>query len=214
MKKGDPNDPIELNEVIVTAQAPTNSSPIFTSALLLSVMLYQTVMTSELTRQSDIHGNNYSHAQNDFMVTYEFMTGTGPRKRVFDENSRSTHSLMRSHLTKAALAKIKRAINKGETKGMVGVGFNPLEGHDSGPFSELWHDNIKYNTAQFTGSANYHFEVVGDKINITVTNQTSLRSALYHMPFVGEPSRNETPLGIGGNVEQSYTFSIPLTNLK
>lgn len=110
--------------------------------------------------------------------------------------------------------KEKVLINQGQTKGTVGVGFNPLEKNDSGPFSEYIHDNFTYNTAQFVGSADYHFEVIGDKVNITITNQTSLQSALYHAPFVGKPSKAETPLGIGGNIEQSYSFSIPLSQIK
>ena len=47
------------------------------------------------------------------------------------------------------------------------------------------------------GSADYHFEVVGDKINITVTNETSIYSAFYHL-IDTEPSRSEAPLGIMG----------------
>jgi RHS repeat-associated protein len=212
MKKGDPDDPIELNEVVVTPQKST--SPIIFWSTLFKIG-YQIMATSDMTYYSYNKGtDNFLPIVNDLMVTYEFATGTGPQKREFGPENRSTYSLKKSHLTKAALARIRILMNLGQTKGMVDVGFNPLEGHDSGPFSELWHDNIKYNTAQFTGSARYYYEVVGDKINITVANQTSLRSALYHIPFVGEPSRSETPLGIGGNVEQSYTFSIPLTDLK
>lgn len=56
------------------------------------------------------------------------------------------------------------------------------------------------NTAQFVGSADYHFEIIGDKINITVTNKTSINSVFYHL-VDAEPSKSETPFGIIGNVK-------------
>jgi RHS repeat-associated protein len=215
MKKGDPDDPYELPEVVVTATPrPSKINQSIAYMYMFFRIGYQVMMTSEATKWSYRENYNPPHFVNDFMITYEFITGTGPQKREFGPTNSSTLSLKKSHLTKVALAKIKILINGGQTKGIVGAGFNPLEKHDSGPISELIYDNFKYNSAQFVGSANYHFEVVGDKVNITVANETSLNSALYHIPFVGKPYRNETPLGIGGKVEQSYNFSISITELK
>ena len=214
MKKGDPDDPIQLSEVVVTGTPrPSEINQTIAFLYMFFRIGYQVSMTSEATKWSYKENYNPPHFVNDFMITYEFITGTGPQKREFGSSHSSTVLLKKSHLTKVALVKIRVAINKGETKGVVVVGFNPLEKHDSGPFSELKHDNFKYNSAQFVGAADYHFEVVGDKINIKVTNETSIYSAFYHL-VDAKPSRSEAPLGIMGNVEQSYTFSIPLSQIK
>jgi hypothetical protein len=96
------------------------------------------------------------------------------------------------------------------------VDFSPFAVFDNdkaGPINSVWYDN-GYSTAQFTGSAYYSFEVVGDHVNVTVSNRTSLWSALYHLPFVGKPSREDAPMGMGGNIYQIYTFSISLEEAK
>lgn len=136
----------------------------------------------------------------------------GPQSRKFGENNSSTKSLRRSHLTIVALSKIKALIAQGQTKGVVDVGFNPLESQDSGPFSSFLFSQ-SYTTDQMVGSARYDYEVVGSNIDITVSNATSIHSALYHAPGTGKPKRSETPLGIGGNVNQTYTFTVPYSTL-
>lgn len=203
--------PIQLNEVVITASRARTFPYYWNMIKEIFTMSYKYQMKSSLSR--NLETNNYSIPVNALTITYEFVTGPGPQKREFGSSHSFTNSLKKSHLTKMALAKIKLLINKGQTKGVVGVGFNPLEKHDSGPFSELLYDKSLLNTAQFVGSADYHFEIIGDKINITVTNETSISSAFYHL-VDNKPSRDEVPLGIMGNVAQSYTFSIPLSQIK
>lgn len=145
----------------------------------------------------------------DLIITAEFFTGTGPLKRELGPETASTKSLRNSHLTHIALVKFIEKSNymTEDYTEPIGVGFNPLEKTDSGPFIEFFYDQ-NYNTAQFVGSANYTFTINGDNVEVLVTNTTSQHSAFLHLDIFKKPSRKETFLGIMGNVDQTYKFSM------
>jgi RHS repeat-associated protein len=155
----------------------------------------------------------------DVTTTLDFFSGAGLEYRNFGQDTPSSESLKKSFLTTSALKKFMAAYKLDPSRKIYELGtiqfypFAILDTDKAGPINSLWNDK-GYSTAQFTGSAYYSVEVVGDHVNITVSNTTSLWSALYHLPFVGKPSRDETPLGIGGNIYQTYMFSISLDEAK
>jgi hypothetical protein len=151
----------------------------------------------------------------DIALVTNFFAGTGLENYEFGPNEESTISLKNSFLTTTALKKFMAEYKNNPSQKSYNIGnvnFNPFaifSNDEAGPVNSLWNDK-GYSTAQFTGSCHYSFEVVGDHVNITVSNRTSLWSALYHLPLVGAPSRGETPLGMAGNIYQTYTFTISL----
>jgi RHS repeat-associated protein len=158
--------------------------------------------------------NQASSFAQDFTVTMEFATGTGKEYRTFTREDISTISLKDSYLTTVALKKFMKDYNqKGVTKWGQTITFSPFSSAEVGPFNSLLHDK-GYSTAQFTGSCDYSIEAIGNQLNVTVMNRTSLWSALYHILGVGTPSREQAFLGIGGNVHQTYRFTISLDEAK
>jgi hypothetical protein len=151
----------------------------------------------------------------DLAITMEFITGSGPEKREFGPNDESTKSLKNSYMTTVALKKFmdKYKTDPSKQSYSVHADFSPKKGSELGPVNSTKND-LGYSTAQFVGSCDYTFRIVGDHVNVWVNNRTSIWSALYHLSFTGAPSREETPLGIGGNIYQTYTFSIPLEEAK
>ena len=85
----------------------------------------------------------------------------------------------------------------------------PLEG-DTGPFKELWKDGPSI--AQFTGTATYYFEVSGENLNVTVYDDKTEYSLLYHIPGTDKHERSERKFL--GKTKQYYSFTISLEEVK
>ncbi|MDL2305997.1 RHS repeat-associated core domain-containing protein [Bacteroides sp. OttesenSCG-928-D19] len=151
----------------------------------------------------------------DVVRTLDFATGTGSEYVNLRDDHASTISLKESYMTTIALKKFFEEYKSNPSKSTyyVKMKFSPFESADVGVFESLRND-LGYSTAQFVGSCSYTFRVVGDELKVYVNNRKSLWSASYHIPFVGTPSRGETPLGIGRNTYQSFQFSMPLNDAK
>jgi RHS repeat-associated protein len=154
-------------------------------------------------------------AAQDFAMTIDFATGSGSDHYELDANNYSTKSLKGSYLTTTALEKFLDELNKHPIKNSFtfDIGFSPFSDAKVGPFNSIIKDK-GYSTAQFVGSCSYNFEIKGSQVEITVNNITSLNSALYHIPFIGKPSREDTPFGFGGNVSQNYHFTMSMNEIQ
>jgi RHS repeat-associated protein len=147
----------------------------------------------------------------DIVTTLDFFTGAGPETRDFGWGTPSSESLKNSYMTTVALKKFMTYYKNNPSKSSWSdwIPFSPEKGSELGPVN-LAKNDMGYSTAQFVGTCKYSFTIVGDHVNVTVFNTTSLWSTFYHLPFTGKPSREETPFGIGGNIDQTFRFSIPL----
>ena len=85
----------------------------------------------------------------------------------------------------------------------------PIEG-DTGPFKELWKDGPSI--AQFTGTAIYYFEVSGENLNVTVYDDKTEYSLLYHFPGTDKHERSER--NFLGKTKQYYRFTLSLEEVK
>ena len=162
-----------------------------------------------------VHGN--STLKTSLLLTSEFVFSYGPETRKF-QNENFSEALKNSNMTTEAL----KAFQKGYEEYLGGdranippyyrVDFSilyPLEG-DTGPFKELWKDGPSI--AQFTGTATYYFEVSGENLNVTVYDDKTEYSLLYHIPGTDKHERSERKFL--GKTKQYYSFTISLEEVK
>ncbi|MFA7325897.1 MAG: hypothetical protein WC121_04475 [Candidatus Kapaibacterium sp.] len=163
------------------------------------------------------------NGDNDFVtsvaLTAEFITGLGPEKRVFPENHPFTKSLKDANLTTEALVAFYngyleyKAYERPDIPPSYRVDFEYLYGGDTGPFKEFFEDG-EFTAAQFTGTANYVFDLdeKNSILNITVYDSKTEYSFLYHAPGTDRHSRDEGK--IMGETTQVYTFSFTIEEIE
>ena len=123
-------------------------------------------------------------------MTMNWIMGTGSPIRFFD-NDRVANSLRNSP---GIIKAINDYYKTGKThdlytfglKGAYDAGLNPIE--------------------QFVGSYTYNIEVVGNSLEIYISNATSVSSADYHIT----PSSWNWNYGPMGNKYQIYHITVPL----
>jgi len=165
--------------------------------------------------ENQVHGN--STVKTSLLLTAEFMLSYGPETRHF-QNENFSEALKNSNMTTIALKAFQseyERYNKGERSDIPSkyrVDFSilyPLDG-DTGPFNEMWVDGPSI--AQFTGTATYTFEISGENLNISVYDDKTEYSLLYHIPGTDRHERSERKFL--GKTNQVYSFTIPLEEVK
>ncbi|MEO8727028.1 MAG: RHS repeat-associated core domain-containing protein [Acidobacteriaceae bacterium] len=127
-------------------------------------------------------------------MTSEWGLGIGPTNTTFGPNSVQSQEMMGAY---GLAGSVNAFLSGGRSSGHQDFGLGGLGSTGLNP------------TGQFVGSYDYSMLLSSGKLNITITNTTTMWSALYHAPGLNPNPPTRTGWSPGGRVNQTFQITVP-----